>query len=128
MHPTVPHNSIVVSLKTQANLKAGDIIVFKAMEENKGFYFKRIIGVPGDNLNVGVTGVFVNGVKLEEPYAQGRTVGQAAKYAINCRIEKDEFYVLGDNREDSMDSRHFGPIPESNILGKVILIIPTPFK
>lgn len=128
MHPTVPHNSIVVSLKTRNDFNTGDIIVFRAPDKEKGLYFKRIIGIAGDVLDVGVTGVFVNGVKLDEPYAQGVTIGQAARYSINCRVESGELYVLGDNREDSMDSRHFGPIPESDVLGKVVFVIPTPFK
>ncbi len=80
---------------------------------------KRIVGVPGDSLRVGGGSVQVNGRALDEPYAEGDTPYEQHR-GIN-RLEDGEFFVLGDNRAASTDSRDFGPVPASAIVGTAVL-------
>ena len=79
---------------------------------------KRIIGLPGEALRVG-GGVQINGRVLDEPYAHGTTPHEQHR-GIN-RLEADQYFLLGDNRGASTDSRDFGPVRAGDILGTVIL-------
>ena len=80
---------------------------------------KRIVGVPGDSLRVGGGSVQVNGHALDEPYAHGDTPYEQHR-GIN-RLEDGEFFVLGDNRAASTDSRDFGPVAANAIVGTAVL-------
>lgn len=107
----------------------GDIVVFKAPPEPKENYIKRIIGVPGDTVELKDNGLNVKngkypeGVMISEPYIrQGeRTLPESDK--SRWELGNDEFFVVGDNREPGMssDSRAWGPVPRGNIIGKVAL-------
>ena len=115
--------------------KKGDIIVIIHQEGVfKGFirnfvpvpipgeidYIKRVIGLPGDLVDIKGGSVFVNGVKLVEPYAKGITdTGSKFKYPIT--VEKNTVFVLGDNREHSSDGREFGFVDFNKIKGKAVL-------
>ena len=79
---------------------------------------KRVIGLPGEALRVG-GGVQVNGRVLDEPYAHGSTP-QEQHRGIN-RLAEDEFFVMGDNRGASTDSRDFGPVRADDIIGTAVL-------
>ena len=94
--------------------KRGDVIVFEAPVGNKVDFIKRIIGVPGDTVMLKSGNVFVNGVKLDEKYINVQTQGDEEK-----KIGPDEYFVLGDNRGASSDSRVFGTIKKASIRGKV---------
>lgn len=80
---------------------------------------KRIVGVPGDSLRVGGGSVQVNGRALDEPYAGGETPYEQHR-GIN-RLADGEFFVLGDNRAASTDSRDFGPVADGTIVGTAVL-------
>lgn len=79
---------------------------------------KRVIGVPGDEVDIRDGKVFVNGKVLDEPYVKGQTFQRDLQFPV--RIPKDKFLVLGDNREVSKDSRSFGLIERCQIEGKAI--------
>jgi signal peptidase I len=81
-------------------------------------FLKRIVGLPGESLRVG-GGVQVNGRSLEEPYAHGDTPHEQHR-GIN-RLEPGEYFVMGDHRSASTDSRDFGPIRADAILGTAVL-------
>jgi len=101
----------------------GDVIVFTPPPpgEDKP-YIKRVIGLPGDTVEIHDEGVYVNGVRLDEPYLEGRT--------SNCRysdpqycgtkvvVPENSVFVMGDNRNNSEDSRKFGPVSINRIIGK----------
>lgn len=103
----------------------GDVVVFRPLPPGQDKpYIKRAIGLPGDQVSIRDDGVYVNGVMIDEPYLEGRTT--------NCRTGKPEYcdeftvpegtvFVLGDNRNNSEDSRYFGPVPEDRIIGKAWL-------
>jgi hypothetical protein len=78
---------------------------------------KRIIGLPGEALRVG-GGVQINGRVLDEPYAHGTTPHEQHR-GIN-RLEEDQYFLLGDNRGASTDSRDFGPVRAADILGTAV--------
>lgn len=102
------------------NVERGDIIVFNPPNGDKP-YIKRIIGLPGDVITFQDGFVYVNGVKLDEPYiADGNGITRCP--TTSCRVPvtvgPDQVYVLGDNRTNSEDSRYFGPFAISAIIGK----------
>lgn len=99
----------------------GDIIVFEpptAVPSTKP-YIKRVIGLPGDTVVIRNGSVFVNDVELDEPYIEdGITTCRGERQCAPVEVPEGTVYVLGDNREDSSDSRAFGPVPIDNIIGK----------
>jgi signal peptidase I len=95
--------------------RRGDVIVFKYPGEPDRDFIKRIIGVPGDTVEIKDDGlVYVNGHALAEPYELERpnnSYGPAV-------VPEGEYFVLGDNRNNSFDSRNWGFVPEKDIIGK----------
>ncbi len=109
-----------------------DIIVFKYPQDEKRDFIKRIIGTPGDRVQVRGHTVFVNGEPLVEPYAKG-TRGSTPRaeptgycgYAYGCEpivVPPDSYFVMGDNRDNSQDSRYWGFVRRDKIKGKAFLI------
>ncbi len=93
----------------------GEIAVLRRDKFPSQEYVKRIIGLPGETLVIRSGGVYINGRRLVEPYAVGATYPDFGPVTI----EKDTYFVLGDNRLVSEDSRHYGVIPSKNIEGKI---------
>ncbi|MBU3143689.1 signal peptidase I [Clostridium sp. CF012] len=79
---------------------------------------KRIIGIPGDEVNIKDGYVYVNGEKLDEPYAKGQTFSDEDKYPI--KVTTNKLFVLGDNRTVSIDSRAFGLVNFNQVEGKAV--------
>jgi signal peptidase I len=111
----------------------GDVIVFQAPTSPGRDFIKRIIGVPGDTVEITPTSeVLVNGVRLDEPYAAGETTCPAADCktpvpAAGSAEARDAcgsnacYFVMGDNRQNSSDSRQGWLVPEENIIGKALI-------
>lgn len=100
----------------------GDIVVFKSPKNPYIEYIKRIIGLPGDKILIKNGEVFVNDIKIEENYITAKTNlwdGGYVKEGISIIIPEGYVFVMGDNRPRSSDSREFGPIPISAIIGQV---------
>ena len=102
----------------------GDIIVFIAPPDPTSDYVKRIIAIPGDTLTINNTTVIVDGVTLHEPYIDPKLQGNpwSQKQIHNLVIPPDDYFVLGDNRLYSDDSRDWGFVPRGNILGRATLV------
>lgn len=103
-----------------------DIIVFypdeKTKKANGDYNIKRVIGLPGETVQIVGQTILINGEPLEEAY--GSTEMKIAGVAEQpLKLGKDEYFVLGDNREVSLDSRRNGPVPLSRIEGKLLLRI-----
>lgn len=96
----------------------GQIIVFRYPGDNKTFYIKRLIGLPSDRIIITDGQVIINGKVLQEDYLPDNllTVGH-----VDRKLGKDEFFVLGDNRNYSYDSRQWGVVPKGNVVGLVRL-------
>jgi len=112
--------------------RRGDIIVFKYPQDEKRDFIKRIIGVPGDQILIRGQTVHVNGRPLDEPYVReshstlprGEPDGVCG-YAFGCEatvVPRDAFFVMGDNRDNSQDSRYWGFVRREKIKGKAFLI------
>ena len=120
--------------------KAGDAIVFLEGEINDGFgdrmrntiedikmtleknprrnrYIKRVIAVPGDKIEIRAEKVYINDKHLEEDYVKGVTFGNSIEYPLT--VPEGKLFVMGDNRENSNDSRMFGLVDYKSIEGKV---------
>lgn len=104
----------------------GDIIVFKFPQKPSVSYIKRIIGIPEDCIEVKGGQTYLNDHLLDESYLAANTPtlvgGQNGLDYKKC-LGSNDFFVMGDNREHSSDSREWGVVPRSNIIGKTWLII-----
>ncbi len=101
----------------------GEIVVFHPPSgEEKQFYIKRVIGLPGEEVEVNAGKITIynqqnpNGFVLTESYIDDYTPGRDSE-----TLGADEYYLMGDNRDASFDSRAFGPVPEENLIGRVWL-------
>lgn len=95
--------------------KRGDVVVFDYPEDPERQFVKRIIGEPGDRVQIEGGQVTVNGKRLDESYLRG--ISTSNMHPI--RLDGEEYFVMGDNRSGSQDSRHWGPLPADHIIGKV---------
>lgn len=95
----------------------GDIIVFRSITTNDLDLIKRIMGLPGDKINIHNGQVIVNGQTLAEPY-----INAVPNYSGEWQVPEGYLFVLGDNRNDSSDSHAWGFLPEKNVIGKATLI------
>lgn len=105
------------------HIARGDAVVYAL--ENGDIHFKRIVGLPGETIRIDNGRVFVDGQSLDEPYlaaseGHGETPGATSDSQIaSTTLRADEFFVLGDNRNASYDSRHHGPVTSDSIVGRV---------
>jgi signal peptidase I len=102
----------------------GDVIVFRAPPDPSQDYVKRVIGLPGDTITLKGTTVIVDGTTLNETYvaAQDQGVPPGARTISNLVVPADDFFVLGDNRAVSSDSRIWGFVPRQNIIGRAAFV------
>ncbi|HZA24797.1 MAG TPA: signal peptidase I [Dehalococcoidia bacterium] len=96
----------------------GEVIVFHFPRDPSRDFVKRVIGLPGDRVRIHNGTVYVNGLALNESYL----TSQDTSNMDQVFLREGEYFVLGDNRRGSNDSRNWGPVPEENILGKVWII------
>lgn len=118
MQPTFDDGQRVVVLKSFYDLARDDIIVFTSIEDPSKDLIKRIVGLPGDEIEITRGQVYINGKIHDEPYT--RHSAEERNETWRPKIKPGHYYVLGDNRPDSHDSRKFDSIPAANIKGKVV--------
>ena len=107
------------------NPQRGEVVVFKPPFDDHVYYIKRVIGLPGEKIEIEESKIVIfnkehpQGFVLNEDYLKGHyTLGK-----IEVNLGPDEYFVLGDNREVSYDSRKWGPVKRERISGKVVLQI-----
>ena len=117
MSPTYNNGAYLIINKFDKSFNRGDVVVFDASfikgYEGKTF-IKRIIGLPSEKVEIQNGKVLINGQALNENYINGDTSGN-----ISMTLNQNEYFVLGDNRSQSFDSRMWGPLNKSSIEGKV---------
>ena len=123
MLPTIKNGEKVTTEKldaqSTAKLKRGDIVVFKYPKDPSKGYIKRVIGLPGDTVEIRGEEVWVNGNKLSEPYVDSR-MNLSHRSLPSVVVPAHSYYVLGDNRDNSSDSRIWGFVPEELLISKVV--------
>jgi len=95
-----------------------DLIVFKYPVDPQRDFIKRVIGLGGDEVEIISGDVFINGSPIEEDYLGGNAHG----YYGPEKVPEDHYFVLGDNRNNSEDSRYWGFVPEDNIVGEAFVV------
>ena len=129
MEPNLQEGERLIVNKFVYNMhrpERGDIIVFNPPNNQKTDYVKRIIGLPGETVEVKDGAVYINGQRLSEPY-----VKNTPKYTVSPqKIPNNEYFVLGDNRNNSNDSHNGWTVDEESIIGKTWISIwpPTEWK
>jgi signal peptidase I len=123
MYATLHDNDLLVASKISYKLhqpQRGDIIVFKPPDEASRDFIKRIIGLPGERVHIANSVVYINGRVLNEPYLPERWTynNNWPASGQDQLIPPDQYFVLGDNRNHSSDSRTFNTITLDSILGK----------
>ena len=102
-------------------LRRGQVVVIGASPQHGSVpLIKRVIGLPGDTLEISQGNVLIDGVPLAEPYVHGLATS-CSSYCGPIILNRGMYFVMGDNRPNSQDSRAFGPVPGSDMIGHVIL-------
>jgi signal peptidase I len=120
MRPTLEDGEFVLVSKLSyvwSDVERGDIVVFHFPLNPDEELIKRVIGLPGDRVKVQDGQVFVNEQMLNEPY-----IAQTPYYSGEWTVEDGFLFVLGDNRNNSNDSKDWGFLPAENVVGKAVLI------
>jgi signal peptidase I len=120
MEPTLMPGQFILVNKLSPKLNdinRGDIIVFHYPIDPREDYIKRVIGIPGDTIEVRGNMVYVNGNAIKEPY-----IAAEPSYNGSWLVPVSELFVLGDNRNQSSDSHAWGFVPWANIVGKALII------
>jgi len=130
MEPTLQIGDRIVVSKLSVELGTihrGDILVFKAPAEVRtqcgddvADLVKRVIGLPGDHLTSKGNTIYVNGSPLLQPWTHTEPIGRAIG---NVTVPANHYFMMGDNEDDSCDSRYWGTIPHSSIIGKAFIRI-----
>lgn len=102
------------------DVSRGDMVVFWFPHDPSKSYIKRVIGLPGDEVEVDRGAVFVNGRRLEEDYVPAEYRDQASM--PRRTVPPGEYFVLGDHRSSSNDSRSWGMVPRQHIYGKAVFV------
>jgi signal peptidase I len=103
----------------EPDLKRGDVVVFLFPDDPSASYVKRLIGLSGDTVEIHEGRVIVNSQELNEPYVDSR-LNQSHRSVEPVFVKTNYYYVLGDNRDNSSDSRIWGLVPERYVYAKVV--------
>jgi signal peptidase I len=115
-------------------IRRRDVLVFKYPEEPDRDFIKRVIGLPGETLEVREKKVYINGSPLDEPYAHYLTPAadesqyhEVTSFDVRERygpvtVPPNQYFMMGDNRDNSQDSRYWGFLPRENIKGRALII------
>jgi len=127
-------SSIERTLLPIGTIRRGDVIVFKYPEEPGRDFIKRVIGLPGETLELRDKKVSVNGTPLDEPYVHfleppgtSTELREVTSFDVRERygpvtVPPNQYFVMGDNRDNSQDSRYWGFLPRDYIKGKALVI------
>jgi len=113
------------------DIRRGDIVVFKYPDEPERDFIKRVIGLPGETLELRNKKIYINGQALDEPYVHyidaTHSASEVTSFDVRERygpvtVPPDKYFVMGDNRDNSQDSRYWGFLPRHYVKGKALLI------
>lgn len=120
MEPTLQEGDLVGYLRIVPSYKRGDIVSVRMPAGD--YYVKRVIAVGPDTIDIFGGSVYVNGERLEEPYLYEEVTRYSQeKFSYPLTLKEGQLFVMGDNRQVSVDSRTFGPIASTQVRGRVLL-------
>jgi signal peptidase I len=128
MHPNFPDGEYLLTDKVSYRFgepKRGDVIVFKAPTNEGEEFIKRIIALPGEQVSIKNSKIYINGTPLEESYLAGNVITSGGGFLAEdatVSVGQGEYFVLGDNRPHSSDSRAWGFVEKKEITGRAWLI------
>jgi signal peptidase I len=116
----------------ESTVHRGDVVVFKYPEEPEREFIKRVVGLPGETLELRKKRVYINGQRLDEPYvhflvppsshAQEIAASDVREQYGPVTVPAGHYFVMGDNRDNSQDSRYWGFLPRDYIKGKALMV------
>jgi len=118
------------ALLPRREIRRGDIVVFKYPEEPERDFIKRVIGLPGDRLELRRKAMYINGEPLTEPYAHleeppsdsAGVTGDLREFYGPVTVPAGQYFMMGDNRDNSQDSRYWGFLPAHYVKGRALFI------
>ncbi len=116
------HPGFLAKILPYGEPKRGDVFVFKYPNNPEVAYVKRLIGMPGDTIEMIGRTVYVNGTALKESYTQYIDPGSVYARYGPYTVPPGQYFAMGDNRDNSQDSRFWGSVPREYILGKALVI------
>jgi signal peptidase I len=116
------HSGFLSRLLPYRNARRGDVIVFKYPNNPEVAYVKRLIGMPGDKIEMIGRTIYVNGTALKENYTQYIDPGSVYDHYGPYNVPPDHYFAMGDNRDNSQDSRFWGFVPRDYLLGRALII------
>lgn len=120
MEPSLHNGEFVIVNKLAYQFsepKHGDVIVFRYPRDPDQEYIKRVIGLPGDRVQIINGEVYINGQLIEEPY-----IAAAPRYQSEWSVPDNSLFVLGDNRNNSSDSHNWGPVAMEYVIGRALFV------
>jgi signal peptidase I len=128
-----PASGLERAIGPTGTIHRGDVVVFKYPEEPDRDFIKRVIGLPGETLEVREKKVYINGKPLDEPYVHFLQPPSSSEYnevtSFDVRerygpvtVPADQYFMMGDNRDNSQDSRYWGFLPRDLVKGKALVI------
>lgn len=117
MEPTLHDGELVMYTRAGCTWRRGDVVSVRILSGE--YYVKRIIAVEGDTIDIRDGHVYLNGEALKEPYLACETQAQTGPVRYPLEIQPGQVFVMGDNREVSMDSRSFGVVGKGQIKGRL---------
>ncbi len=113
------------------DIRRGDVVVFKYPDDPERDFIKRVIGLPGETLELRAKKVYINGQPLDEPYVHflepAAAAGEVTSFDVRERygpvkVPAGQYFVMGDNRDNSQDSRYWGFLPRNYVKGRALMI------
>jgi signal peptidase I len=126
--PTV--SGVERALLPRSEIRRGDVVVFKYPQQPDRDFIKRVIGLPGERLEMRQKRVFINGSPIDEPYAQFLEPASSVRAGSDdlrseygpVTVPDRQYFMMGDNRDNSEDSRYWGFMPEAYVKGQAVFI------
>jgi signal peptidase I len=128
----LPNGSIEKALSPKREVRRHDVVVFKYPMDHERDFIKRVVALPGEKVRIENKQVFIDGEPLDEPFAHFETPPRplGTHVSVNSRrddmaemvVPRDHYFVMGDNRDNSHDSRFWGPLPKELVKGRALVI------
>jgi signal peptidase I len=128
MMPNFPNDEFLLTEKVSYYFRTperGDVVVFTPPVSNLDEYIKRVVGLPGENIMIKAGSIYINGQILNEPYiadTMSTNPGAFLQEGEEFKIPEGQYFVMGDNRPNSSDSRYWGPITKKVMSGRAWVI------